>query len=241
MVIRALALAGFVMVLAGCAIKVNNNHHAGAPHREHRVVPLTQAAKAEFVRAEFRIGAGEIRLAGGAKELFEGDFSYNVDTWRPEVRYDGRGFRGQLIVQQGKSDDVPLGDTENIWDVRLSNGPALDLTVNCGAGENRLDLSELNLRHVGVHVGVGEVHVDLRGRPQRDYTVDISGGVGQVEVLVPDDVGVEAKASGGIGSIDMLGFHKNGNRWINDAYAKTKTTIHLSVSGGIGEIKVRSE
>lgn len=241
MAFRALVLVGFVVLLAGCAVNVNSKHHVGSTRREHREVPLSRAAKAEFVRAEFRIGAGEIRLAGGAKELMEGDFAYTIDAWRPEVRYDGGGFRGHLTILQGKSDDVPLGDTENIWDVRLANGPALDLTVNCGAGENRLDLRELNLRHVEVHVGVGEVYVDLRGQPQHDYTVDISGGVGQVEVLVPAGVGVEAKASGGIGSVDMHGFRKSGDHWVNSAYGKTKVTVHLAVSGGIGEIKVRSE
>lgn len=241
MLLRAAALLGCVLGLAGCNIQVTHDRHAGTPQRMHKEIPLARAAKAEFVSAEFRIGAGEIHLSGGAKELFEGDFIYNVDSWKPDVSFEGGGFRGHLVVQQGKSEGIPLGDTENKWEVRLANTPALDLTVNCGAGENRLDLSELNLRHVSVHVGVGEVHLDLRNRPQRDYTVDVSGGVGQVEVLVPADTGVEAHASGGIGEINMQGLHKQDGRWVNESFGKTKATIHLSVSGGIGEIKVRSE
>jgi hypothetical protein len=241
MTLRAVALAACALGLAGCNIQVDHDRHVGTPHREHKEIPLARAAKAEFVSAEFRIGAGEIHLSGGAKELFEGDFSYGIDAWKPDVSFEGGGFRGHLVVRQGKSDAIPLGETENKWELRLANAPALDLTVNCGAGENRLDLSELNLRHVDVHVGVGEVHVDLRNHPIRDYTVNISGGVGQVEVLVPADVGVEAKASGGIGEINMQGFHKQDGRWVNDSFGKTKATIHLSVSGGVGEIKVRSE
>ena len=39
---------------------------------------------AQSARAQLKMGAGELNLTGGADQLMEGDFSYNVSDWKPE-------------------------------------------------------------------------------------------------------------------------------------------------------------
>lgn len=237
-----LALSTAVLVSAGCTVDLSDKpmYHTGPTVKESKVVERAKAAKSEMVVAEFNIGAGELNLRGGAKELFEGEFTYNVPDWKPEVTYDGSGFRGRLSVRQagGKHN---FGDIKNIWDVRLANGLPLDLRVRCGAGENRLDLRELTLRSVEVHMGAGSVDVDLRGKPEKDYEVQIEGGVGEATVHLPDNVGVIAEAHGGIGSINVRGLQKEGGRWVSEANRGAKATIRLSVKGGIGEVNILAE
>ncbi len=230
--------------VAGCGVHVGDGGdraRAGEMIRESRVIERAQAAKAEMIQTELALGVGELRLSGGAKELLEADFAYNVPGWKPEVRYDGTGFRGRLTVNQGKSEPHIIGDTKNTWDLKLANDLPLDLVVRCGAGESRLDLRDITLRSLEMHIGVGEVRVDLRNKPKKDYEVRIDGGIGHAEVLVPTDVGVEAEAQGGIGSINVHGLRKDGNKWVNEVRGKSPTTIRLAVHGGIGEIEIRAE
>jgi predicted membrane protein len=124
------------------------------------------------------------------------------------------------------------------WDLQLSDKAVIDLEVNCGAGKARLDLGNLDLDSVKVNMGAGEVDVDLRGKPARDYDVHISGGVGKATVWLPRNVGIRADAHGGIGSIDVVGLEKNGDHYENSLYDHSAVNVHVSVDGGIGQIRL---
>src|ERR671915_2048240 len=63
-----------------------------------------QAENANSVRANLKMGAGELNLTGGADQLMEGEFSYNVSEWNPKVSYDVSGERGELTVKQGSAE-----------------------------------------------------------------------------------------------------------------------------------------
>ncbi len=238
-----LVLAGLAVLGTGCNVHLGDgrNGSVGALERHTRVVERSKAAGAEMIHAEVTMGAGELYLSGGAKELLEAEFAYNVPALKPEVRYEGGGFRGRLTVSQSGSVTMSPGNVKNRWDLKLAQDLPLDLVVRCGAGENRLDLREVTLRSLEMHIGVGEVRVDLRNKPAKDYEARIDGGIGQAEVIVPTDVGVIAEAHGGIGEINVRGMKREGNRWVNDAYGTSKTTIRLTVNGGIGEIDIRAE
>lgn len=240
--VRWTGLAVGVILAAGCTVRPGGDGVSVAREtvRSTQVVAREKVAKAEMVQADFNMSAGKLKLGGGAKEFFEGEFAYNVPAWKPEVRYDGSGFRGRLSVQQG-SGGAQLGDTKNEWVMKLANDIPLDLNIRCGAGENELDLHELTLRSAEVHLGAGQVDMDLRIHPKKDVDVKIEGGVGEAKVRVPQDVGVVAEASGGIGEIEVLGMKKDGNRWVNEAYGKSSATIRLTVKGGIGSIRIVAE
>ncbi|WP_321474304.1 toast rack family protein [uncultured Paludibaculum sp.] len=244
MTLPAYRVGLFAAVLAstGCSIDIGDRHasRTGETVHDTKIIERTKAVKAEMVVAELTIGAGELNLSGGAKELFDGEFTYNVPSWKPEVRYDDSGFRGRLTVRQSGSKGN-FGDIKNIWDLKLANDIPLDLRIHCGAGENKLDLHELTLRNVEVQLGAGSVDMDLRGKPLKDYEVRIEGGVGEATVHLPTDVGVVAEAHGGIGSINVRGLKKDGDRWVSESNGSPRATIRLSVKGGIGEINIIAE
>jgi len=237
-----MAMATGVMLLAGCTVHTGGEgvSVSAETERSTQIVAREKVAKAEMVQAEFGMGAGTLKLRGGAKEFFEGEFAYNVPSWKPQVRYEGTGFRGRLTVQQG-SGGTQIGNMRNDWVMKLANDIPLDLVVRCGAGENELDLHELTLRSAEVQMGAGKVDMDLRLAPKKDVEVKIEGGVGEAKVRVPASVAVVAEASGGIGDIEVHGLKKDGNRWVNDAYGKGGPTIRLTVKGGIGSIRIEAE
>jgi hypothetical protein len=227
--------------LPGCHIETNGGNSisgTGETIHESNTVDLSKARGVERLRVNLELHAGEMHVNGGAKELMEADFIYNVASWKPEVRFDRSGFRSTLSVKQGGS-TATMGSTKNEWRLLLNDDIPTDFSLRCGAGENRLNLGELDLRDVEIHIGAGRVELDLRGRqPKHDYSVSIHGGVGEAVVHLPADTGVVATATGGLGEIEVNGLKKQGGEWRSGASGKGKSTIHLDVHGGIGKITI---
>jgi len=203
----------------------------GPERTETRSIPLDQS---EEVRVDLKMGAGELRVRGGADGLMDGRFTYNRLRLRPVISYDASGFRGHLAVEE--PGHVGGSTHKYLWDLSFNDHKPLDLNVKCGAGESRLDLEDLTLRRVDIEMGVGELRMDLRGEPKQDYSVHIHGGIGEATVYLPQNVGIEADVKGGIGDIQTAGLQKRNGRYVNDAYGRVTTTVHLDIEGGIGSI-----
>jgi hypothetical protein len=226
------ALGVSCLLLTACA------RDWGPPGPERSETRSIDLDKSEEVRVDLKMGAGELRVRGGAEteKLMEGRFTYNRLRLRPEVSYTAGGFRGHLVVEEPSH--VSTATARYVWDLRFNNQTPLDLDVNCGAGQSRLDLGDLALRRVNVEMGVGELKMDLRGMPRNDYEVKVRGGVGQATVYLPDGVGIEARVEGGIGGIHAPGLQKREGRYVNDSYGHAKTTVRLDIEGGIGAINL---
>jgi hypothetical protein len=208
----------------------------GPPGPERTEARSIELDKSEEVLVDLKMGAGELRVRGGADKLMEGRFTYNRLRLRPEVSYNAGGFRGHLVVEEPSH--VGTATSRYAWDLRLNNQKPLELDVKCGAGESRLDLGDLALRRVNVEMGVGELKMDLRGAPKSDYEVSVRGGVGEATIYLPAGVGIDADVKGGIGGISAPGLEKREGRYVNDAYGHAKTTIRLDIRGGIGAINL---
>ena len=198
-----------------------------------------EAAGAESVEVNLKMGAGELRVSGGARALMEADFTYRTRRRPPEVDYHVSGGRGVLTVRHRRSGGPFLGSSKNEWDVRLNGGIPVKLEVDLGAGESRLDLSDIDLRSLSVDMGVGEMKLDLRGRYEQNLEVSIDGGIGSGTIYLPGHAGVRVRVDGGIGSVHAPGFSKSGHVYTNDAYGKAPVTIDVSVDAGIGSIDLR--
>ena len=191
----------------------------------------------ERANVQLNLGAGELTVRGGANKLVQGRFEYNAAAWKPIVSYSATGSSADLNIRQPRGAGG-FGNTRNIWDLELSDKVLLDFALNCGAGQSRLEMGDLDLHHVTVQMGAGQVDLDLRGKPSHDYDVDLSGGVGQATVRIPENVGVRAEAHGGIGHINVTGLENRGDYYENNLYGKSNVNIRLKVEGGIGEIRI---
>jgi hypothetical protein len=216
--------------LSGC---IEDWGPPGPLRTETRSIDLDNS---ELVRAELKMGAGELHVQGGSAKLMEAEFSFNRPGMRPIVQYHSSGFRGNLVVEEPSVHGNVHSNYR--WDLRFNDDKPLDLIVHFGAGDGRLDVGVLRLRSLEIHMGVGELRVDLRGMPRNDYDVSIHGGVGEATVYLPEAVGVVAEAHGGIGGINARGLEKHEGRYVNELYGHAKTTIRLDVHGGIGAINL---
>ncbi len=229
---------GYFWIILGCVLALTFAGCAdvGSLATDTKTV---EAAGAESAEVNLKMGAGELRVSGGAQALMEAEFTYRASRRPPEVDYYVSGGRGVLTVRHRRSGGPFLGSSKNKWDVRLNGQIPVKLEVDLGAGESRLDLSEIDLRSLTIDMGVGEMKLDLRGRYEQDLDVSIDGGIGSATIYLPGSAGVRVRVDGGIGSVHAPDFTKNGHVYTNDAYGKAPTTIDVSVDAGIGSVDLR--
>ena len=198
-----------------------------------------QLGEADTAKIELDMGAGEFRVQGGVAELFEGIFTYNVEEWKPKVVYSVFGKKGHLTVSQGSTNGIPAGHGKNHWDIYLNEDVPVELLIDFGAGEGKLDLRGMNLLLVDIDMGVGDITVDLSGDHEKNLDVVIDGGVGAATVYLPRETGVKVSVDKGIGSVDARDFKKQGSFYSNSSYGKTDITINVEINAGIGSIDLR--
>src|ERR1700726_2506464 len=96
--IRRVALAGAatasLLIMTGCA---EDFGPPGPTRTETRSIDLDNS---ELVRAELKMGVGELHVRGGSPKLLDAEFTFNRPAMRPSVHYDASGFRGHLLIEE---------------------------------------------------------------------------------------------------------------------------------------------
>ncbi len=216
---------------------------------------------AESVSVDIDMGAGELDVSGGAGNLLEATFTYNVDELDPTVTYsNGRLVVGHGDVKAGIGSFFDLDDYRNEWDLRFGDGIPMEMTIDLGAGRVDLTLGSLAMTRLDINAGAGDVDLDLSGSQtlnrldfdmgageltldltgdwQDDLDAAIRGGVGALNLKLPSDVGVRVEVDGGIGGVDTSGLTKDGDFYTNDAYGESDVTLHIDIDGGVGQINL---
>jgi predicted membrane protein len=216
---------------------------------------------ADEVRVQLKMGAGELQIDGGADELLEADFSYNVADWEPEVDYHITDGNGRLTVRQPRSDKLSIrGNIRYEWDLKFNDDVPLDMRIECGAGQSDIELSSLNITKLDMKLGAGDVDIDLsnntsltdfeldmgagnvsvnlNGDWEHNVDVSIQGGVGQTTIYLPENIGVRVRVDKGIGDVDTSGLYRDGNTYVNKDYEESDTTIEVNIQAGIGQVNL---
>jgi len=235
---RLPALAALLASLSLGACMIGGTGAESTPRHDFQAI---ERDSVRHLRVHLHMGVGDLQAGSGTDKLVAADFLYLPASWKPQVRYHTAGDEGDLTIEQPGEHGGHIGNHKYEWDIRLARNIPTDLSVHFGAGKAQLDLGGLSLGSVDVEMGVGELKMDLRGVPRHDYTVRIRGGVGDATVRLGADTGVVAEVEGGIGSIDAPGMIRRGSHFENEAYGKSKATIHLDIHGGIGAVHLLSD
>ena len=225
---------GIALVLAGCA----SGYRVGELRTESETVQL---GGAEAVRVEIEIGAGDLEVAGGAQDLLQASFTYNVDKLEPSVEYSD----GELVVHQPEARGVPalegIAGFRNEWVLRLNDGVPMDLNVTMGAGTSDLQLAGLALTSLNLDLGAGISTIDLTGDWASDLEAVIETGAADLTVRLPSDVGVRVEVEAGPTAVSAPGLTQDGNVYTNAAYGASDVNLRIAINAGIGVIKLELE
>jgi len=225
---------------------------------ESRTVALDNAQQ---VRATVKMGAGDLKIDGGANELLEADFTYNVADWAPEVNYTVNDGNGRLSIRQPNSEQIAAySDAHCKWKLMFNKEVPLDMRIEYASGNGKLDLGDLNITRLDIQLGSGDLTLDLSGNQSlhnlefdmvtgkaaldlsgnwaENVYVNFQGGVGQTTMLLPQTIGVRVVTNQAIGRINAHGLTRQGNAYVNDAYGVSDVTLEISIQAGVGEINL---
>jgi hypothetical protein len=244
-------------LLTGCSSRVR----VGDLQMKSQTVELGDA---DSVDVEIQMGAGTLDVSGGASELLEASFIYNVAELDPRATYaNGRLEVKDTGVEGGHRFIFDLDEFRNDWDLKLSEDVPMEMKIELGAGPSNLALGALALSRLNIAGGAGEVDLDLKGSQalrQLDFdlgagrvTIDLTGewqhdldarirsGLGDFNLRLPGDVGLRINVEAGVGKIDARGLTRDGNIYTNEAFGSSDVTLRIDIEGGVGRINLDVE
>ncbi len=235
---RVIAVFAAVLTLlasSGCAFG-RPQASVGQLQTRSQSVALAGAA-AE--RVEIEMGAGELAVSGGASELMQAKFTYNVAELNPQVtRSPGTLSVRTPAALPGISSLRDLPNLRYVWDLQLNDTVPMQLKVSMGAGTSNLRLGSLSLTNLELETGAGSVTVDLTGNPRNDLDAKISGGVGELTLRLPRSACPRVSVEKGLGKVDAQGLAQDGNNYVSDACGKAARTLRIAVTAGVGSVKL---
>ena len=79
---------------------------------------------AESASTDLTMSTGNMVVGGGAENLMDATFTYNVPEWKPEVSYRGLGNEKELAVEQPDAMGPIFGTVRNDWKI-LTHFPCM--------------------------------------------------------------------------------------------------------------------
>src|SRR5262249_11925680 len=134
-------------------------------------------ATAARVRIDLPVCETEIKAASNVDMLLDAELTYVGEVKLAATVNEVNGAQ-EKFVQLSQTGDKPAywvriifgwlhSKDHLIWNIGLTPNIPLDLDIHTGVGQSRFDLSELNLKAVGVYGGTGEIRLTLPATSQR--------------------------------------------------------------------------
>jgi len=222
------------------------------------------AGRAKTVKTEITFPAGKLYINPEGKSFCEGFYKYRKDFWEPEISYYEESENGHLKidVEDDRREKNYNDDDENVWTIAFNKDVRNDMHIEMIAGESKIDLQNcnldrfrfemvagetyINLRNTSVpffefRAIAGEAEIDLSGKWKNDLDAEIRGGVGELTIRLPAEVGVKVSITGGLGDVSAPGFDRHNRVYTNRLYGKTKESLYVDVTGGIGNVNLHMD
>ncbi len=197
---------------------------------EIRTIEREGAAR---LRATVTLGAGELRIAGGATGALHGEFATNVPAWRPEIGYTVEGEVGHLTIRQPETAPRPkVRDARQRWSLAFPDAVPLDLQVTAGATTATLILGALALERLAIEIGAGTLTIDLTAA-RAALDAAIQGGVINAEIRLPADYGARVAVDAPIATVRAEGLAHARNAYTNAHYAAAESPVRVRIAGGV--------
>ncbi len=212
----------------------------GAPPEAHAISHALGGATAAEVTIDTSVGTLRLSSLASGTDLVRG----TIDTGRGEVLVDDLSHRGDTAVlhlssRQGRGVTLRGGDRRQ-WDLQLTQAVPIDLNVQTGVGQARLDLRDVHVSSLRMEAGVGQVTATLPA--SGDYRADFKAGVGATHITIPAGMAARVSVQSGLGAVHVNGtFDRNGDVYETPGYANASNRVDLHVEGGLGQITVERQ
>ncbi|MCC7207599.1 MAG: hypothetical protein IT323_09840, partial [Anaerolineae bacterium] len=201
----------------------------GKPEIKHeRFVEPVDGAQTATIDLNLPVAEARVGPLADRNNLIDADLVYYGD-----IDFSASGLRDRRVtlrqVNMGRNLGMfnPLvymsGKEKLVWDVKLNPDIPTELTINAGAGDVRLDLSEMELMFLKLQCALGAMKVFLPASRRR-YMATINGGAGETRVTVPRGALLDMDVNGGVGHTELS--------FSSDSDARVR------IRGGVGDVQI---
>ena len=176
-------------------------------------------------RVRVQYGAGRVEVRGSADPLlYNMHLRYDQRRGAPVHRYDAAA-RTAVLGLETRDGAQRFGDRDDSGELRLvlpTNAP-LDLDLQLGGTESRLELGGLTLRSLRLECGATDANVTF-SQPNRTQMSDLTIDVGAADLLavnLADANADQIRVHGGVGVVDL----DFGGSWTRDLALDTRLGV----------------
>jgi hypothetical protein len=198
--------------------------------------PVVDVPRSDVKTMTLRLGAGAatVDVRGGATSLVHAQSDRDDLRLRSAVRV---GDRMDVRIDQGFANGFRFGPSATSHvQVTVANDVPASLTLDAGAGEFLVDLSDVKATDVRINVGAASLRVVLP-KPTGDVPVTISAGASSVIIEIPGGVEARVTTTGGLTSTHVENPRVSGSE--TSGYATATDRVTVRVTGGVSSVVVR--
>lgn len=192
-------------------------------------------------------GAGRFRVSGGSTMLVEAHSS-NDDLRLRRADFDNGGESADVRIDQSGSRRVGSVDIE----ARIASNVPTELTINGGAGEFVIDLSEVTVSGAELNVGAASLTLTLPrsttttslpagATPPGDVDIEVHAGASSIVIEIPDGVEARVTTTGALLSLRSTNSRAvaSGSAAETSGYGTARTRYTVRVTAGASSVTVR--
>jgi len=170
-------------------------------------------------------GAGDLVVRGGGTELVM------VKSTREDIdlQWNVRSSGSAVVDAKAIGPDFLVGGIKRAWDVTVPSDVPVGLTLNLGAGDFDIDLSNVMLTEATVNNGASNLDVALP-KPSGNVPVTISTGASSVDLRVPAGVEYRVRVTGGLNTIS--------GPQESSGYSTAVNRLTIAISSGVSSITI---
>lgn len=227
------------LILLGLWFLLGRRFAGGKLETQSASIPLDDIQQA---RIHLHHGAGRLEVSAGAMPgaLLEGSFVGGV-----EQKLERSGFGANLDLRTPSNMVFSAwpgmrADEGLSWNLRLTHEIPLQLELETGASETRLDLRDLRVTELWLKTGVSSSTITLPA--QAGFTrVKVESGAARVELNVPEGVAGRIHVESGLADvqIDSSRFPAVSGGYETPGYESAANKVEIQVETGVAQVRIR--
>lgn len=230
-----------ISLLVVSSVEVGSGNYLENSEKFVKVVNFSGEEK--FINFDLEFGAGSFTLKGDDNLDVLGKFE--IESFMPNevdklISYEYVGDETNILVSRDNSfrDDKVLSifnfDKKGVdIDSVLSSKVPMDLDLEYGAAEIRIDLSSLMVDNMKMDFGASDTTIKFAEYPTK---VDINTGASSIDLEFVNGYPVLVEIDGGLVDVDLYGFTKTGSIYKSENFKYDDDYIYININAGASSI-----
>jgi hypothetical protein len=227
------------LVFTGIWFLVSSLTHPHVSLEKHDLLIVREKDKKLSVKLEF--GAGKLALGSvdNRSILIEGSI---VGEFVQVVTREGEKANVKISAGPHLLMDLPtaVGSRGLDWKINLPKDLPIELSIDSGACDSVLNLTDLKLANLKVGTGASSNKIFLPAKAGSTQ-VKVDAGAASIDITVPEGVAGRIKLDSAISGnkVDNNRFPWNGKVYESADFATATNKVEIKISSGVGSVNIK--